>query len=298
VLRQASRARTSVVATCAVLAAFGLAACDDRTEPAAATPSGRRPLADVSVLGETPVSTHGADQRTPSVSGTRVVSADFANGDWGIYLYDLVGGTRTPISPNPAIQENPAISGDRIVWEDHRNGSADIYTYDLSAGVETRLTTSPEPQLHPDISGDWVVWAEFNAAEVYLYHIPSATTTRIAAAIAVYPAISGTRVVWQGAGEQLGHLRVRHPDWRDDTNHHEHRAATLPEPGCRCGPTGARWHVSHHRSHSAAIESGVGLSTVNPSVRRSADPRDSRAAPVGSTPRSRSPRAPEAPPRR
>lgn len=140
-------------------------------------------------------------QNNPTISGARVVWQDNRNGNYDIYLYDLVTDTETRITDEAADQTYPAISGTRVVWADMRNGNYDIYLCDISTGVETRITDEAAGQFAPCISGTRVAWADVRNGDldIYAYDLVTKAEMRITdeSEPQTYPSISGARVVWE-----------------------------------------------------------------------------------------------------
>ena len=106
---------------------------------------------------ETQITTDGSDQLYPAIYGDKIVWYDDRNGNWDIYMYDLLTSTETQITDN-SDQFFSVIYGDRIIWQDYRNGNHDIYMYDLLTSTETPITTNSFTQQFPAMHGDKIVW--------------------------------------------------------------------------------------------------------------------------------------------
>jgi TolB protein len=150
---------------------------------------------------EKQITTDPANQRSPAISGNRIVWKDKRNGNQDIYMYDLSTSTEKQITTNSSDQLYPVISGDHIVWEDKRNGNSEIYMYNLSTSTEKRITTNSTHQWYPDISGGRIVWQDKRNGnwDIYMYDLSTSAEKQIT----TYPtnqrtpAISGDRIVWQ-----------------------------------------------------------------------------------------------------
>ena len=96
----------------------------------------------------TPTSAPTATLNAPSPTPTPLGGAGFAvyqtdrDGDWEIYLLDLVSWQEYNLTQHPAEDRNPALSpdGTRLAFESHRDGNWDIYLLDLGSGEVSRLT--------------------------------------------------------------------------------------------------------------------------------------------------------------
>ena len=76
-----------------------------------------------------------------AISGDRIVWADYRNGNYDIYLYDLLTDTESQITTDSANQYGPAIYGDLIAWSDYRNANSAIYLYNISTHTESQITS-------------------------------------------------------------------------------------------------------------------------------------------------------------
>ncbi|MBF0386709.1 MAG: S8 family serine peptidase [Candidatus Omnitrophica bacterium] len=76
------------------------------------------------------------DMQKVALSGTAVVWQDERNGDWDIYISDLLKDKESAIVKLPGKQINPAISGSLVVWEDSGDGMSvdpvgEVYMSDM-----------------------------------------------------------------------------------------------------------------------------------------------------------------------
>lgn len=162
------------------------------------------------VTADRQITTNSASQRSPDISGDRVVWQDGRNGNSDIYMYNLSTGIESPISIDPLRQEqfHPRISGNRIIWLKEYYGTArrDLLMYDISTGEERPIfLSSPSYSTlirNPAISGNHIVWDQVRAGwlwDIYIYNISDNTGRflyRGDANEAHTPAISGDRVAW------------------------------------------------------------------------------------------------------
>jgi len=142
-------------------------------------------------IAEERLTTNAADQRAPSVSGTRVVYEDQRDGDYSIFMWDVATDSETRVTRNDGIdQRYPAVSGDKVVFQDNSTGDWNIRVIDLKKdavpGVGRRITTDDSfDQRHPDISGSKVVFddlrfaTQINDPEIVLYDLSTGKQTRL-----------------------------------------------------------------------------------------------------------------------
>jgi beta propeller repeat protein len=169
---------------------------------------------------ETRITTHKTASN-PDIYGNIIVWQDKRNGNWDIYIFDLL--TKKEIhTTNLSNQTFPAIYGNRVVWEDERNGGHDIYLQDLFTKAQTRITKSGKA-INPSIYGDRIVWADgrnggslnewgmpFGNWDIYMYNISTRKEIQITTNTSTQaaPCISGNRIVWEDdrewGGNQIG----------------------------------------------------------------------------------------------
>ena len=170
-------------------------------------------LIDPSDINITRITTSGSAS-DPRIYGDRIVWADWRNGNYDIYMYDLSSSTETQITTNMSNQSMPVIYGDKIVWMDDRNDNGDwwsnfdIYMYDLSTSTETQVTTNESNQMGPAIYGNRIVWEDYRNedsdlyihgnSDVYMYDLSTHKETQITTNEGNQwdPAIYGDRIVW------------------------------------------------------------------------------------------------------
>lgn len=145
---------------------------------------------------ETRITTHKTASN-PDIYGNIIVWQDKRNGNWDIYIFDLL--TKKEIhTTNLSNQTFPAIYGNRVVWEDERNGGHDIYLQDLFTKAQTRITKSGKA-INPSIYGDRIVWADGRNGKdnIYMYDISTKKETNITnSGSASNPKINGNRIIW------------------------------------------------------------------------------------------------------
>jgi beta propeller repeat protein len=112
-------------------------------------------------------------QKTPVIYEDKIVYQDNRNGNYDIYMYDIITEIETQITSNLLHQSNPAIYEDKIVWEDRRNGDSDIYMYDLDTQLEKRITIDLAYQTSPFIYEDKIVYQDNRNGnyDIYMYDL-------------------------------------------------------------------------------------------------------------------------------
>lgn len=115
-------------------------------DPAAAAPTGEAPTPDT----ELP-----AALAAPQPDG-RIAFASDEDGDFEIYVLDVVSGAITQLTDNDAADRSPTWSpdGSRIVYVSDQSGDDDLYAVEASGGEPVRLTTSDEHDRTPAWSPD------------------------------------------------------------------------------------------------------------------------------------------------
>jgi hypothetical protein len=120
-----------------------------------------------------------------------------------ICLWRGATNTRIWITNNSTHDEDPAISGGNVVWTgyDENDYNPDIYLWN---GVSTSRLSSDGISSHPAIFGSNVVWHSLSDGdyEIYLWNGVSTTQLTNNSTWDEFPAISGSKVVWeQGIGD-------------------------------------------------------------------------------------------------
>ena len=163
-----------------------------------------------------------------ATDGRSIVWADSRNGNFDVFMYNIVDGTETQLSRNLSDQNNPAIDGTKVVWTDHRRyQNSDIYLYDLTNQSYTRITTdAAQYPDKPKISGGRIVWEDLrndNAVnweepryldrnyDIYLYDLNTGKETLITTHKSAQhePAIFGDTIIWND--ERDSPLLYPHP---------------------------------------------------------------------------------------
>ncbi len=103
--------------------------------------------------------------RYPRIYKDKIVWQEMVgDGNWDIYMYDLITKTTKAICAAPLHQLYPDIYENKIVWEDFRdNGDMDIYMYDIATSTETHFEL-PYHQVLPRIYDNKIVFEELRDA--------------------------------------------------------------------------------------------------------------------------------------
>ncbi|GMV40907.1 MAG: hypothetical protein AMXMBFR64_26230 [Myxococcales bacterium] len=122
--------------------------------------------------GPLQVTSHPAEQHSPSTWGRRIAWLDARGGNWldpDVWVYDLgpdhVLGTADDGGesqlPVPVVEPGHlSMWGDRMVYEDFRNETWDLWLWDFAKGTEAPLVTEPFGQFYPRVQGRTVVWQD------------------------------------------------------------------------------------------------------------------------------------------
>ena len=161
-------------------------------------------LYDIDTGNTSVVATGPAIQRTPGVSGDRVVYSAYEKKEWNqtdsdLYLYTISAGTTTRITL-PGDQVNPRISGNLVAWQDEPPGrsSVNLMLQDLTTGNRFKVPTRMWAY-NPDLSGSRVIWLDRpDSPAVYLYDLQDRTWERITNRTGIQgaPQIDRNRVTW------------------------------------------------------------------------------------------------------
>ncbi|OKH36827.1 hypothetical protein NIES2119_15505 [[Phormidium ambiguum] IAM M-71] len=111
--------------------------------------------------------------------------------------------TITQITNNTLSENFLAISGENIIWSPFNSDpySTDFFLYNITTGITTQITSDTPSSAQRYISGNKIVLNGFDSSArfaVFLYDIPTATTTQISTSWGLQPSISGDKVVWEG----------------------------------------------------------------------------------------------------
>jgi len=152
------------------------------------------------------------DQRSPDISGDRIVYVEDVPADFQLRLRGFNLKTMTDFSLNQGIyyEDQPDIDGNHIVFQGNLGGQGDIYllTFPSStatSGVLTQLTNStPDYEGNPAIDGDRIVWSnrkDTDDAAIEVYSISAGeiiydTEDYSLTGVNTYPDIDGNWVVF------------------------------------------------------------------------------------------------------
>jgi beta propeller repeat protein len=187
-------------------------------------------LYDLDTNEERQITHDKANHFLPDISGNKIVWQDHRNNPAfaDIYLYDLTTNTERRITSQPHFMANgwiinktagPAISGNKIVWAAAYNFKIDytgsdelaIHLYDLTTNTERQVNSEPESPYQtdawmPDIFGNLVVGLDTRDLkfDIYLYDLTTNTERQVNKSLwAMYPAISGNKIVWHDFPPEL-----------------------------------------------------------------------------------------------
>jgi TolB protein len=155
-----------------------------------------------------------ADDRDPAWSpdGRRLAYASRRDGNWDIYIYDLVSDTTTRMTYDLGFQAGPSWSPDGrwLVYENYVGGNLDIYVMPVEGdSVPQRLPGNSDA---PDFSPAWsplgrqiafVSWRDGNQ-DIYLFSLDDQSVTNITNT----PGINEDHPSWSPDGSLLAYSAV------------------------------------------------------------------------------------------
>jgi beta propeller repeat protein len=164
----------------------------------------------------TAVATGPAFQRSPAISGGRVVYTayeehQFNRTNTDIYVYTVASGATEQLAL-PGDQLYPRISGDLLAWQDEPPGrsSVNIVLYDLGTQVQLKVPARTWAY-SPDLSGGEVIWTDDpTGPAVFLYDVMEKTVRRVTnrTGIKGSPAIDGHRITWADTRNDYAEIYV------------------------------------------------------------------------------------------
>ena len=136
---------------------------------------------------ETRITTNGAKQINPDVSGRKIVWTDYRSLIGSAYIYDLDNpvANGSPLDARATHQTGARISGNLVTWVDWRNGNygdrtnSDIYAANSTSGQVIQITTNAAVQTSPAVSGLRIVWADRRNGHWDVYYKELAPTAGI-----------------------------------------------------------------------------------------------------------------------
>ncbi len=146
----------------------------------------------------------GGRMEDPDIYGDIIVWADYRNGNWDIYMYNLSSNEDRQITKNASDQEHPSICGDIIVWQDSRGEKTNIWMYNISSGIERPVCPINMSQIMPRIHNNKIVWSEYDwhgkgYPNIVLYDLEKEDKIYVTNNSSIYqtsPTIFEDKIVW------------------------------------------------------------------------------------------------------
>ena len=141
------------------------------------------------------------EDRTPQISGNKVVWAGFDGADYEIYFYD--GTTAFQLTSNDYDDSTPQISGNNVVWSGSDGTDTEIYFYNGSGIFQ--LTNNTFNDTTPTISGNNVVWSGSDGTDTEIYFYNGNTTIPLTNNNVndSNPQVAGNNVVWNDSANKV-----------------------------------------------------------------------------------------------
>jgi TolB protein len=113
----------------------------------------------------------------PKISGDNVVYCDRRNGNFDIFLLNMISGEEKQITDNQADQILPSINEGNIVWQDYRDGTSQIYMWNHKKG-EQQITNNEFNQGWASIDKDKIIYTStrYGNMDIYMTTIPEPST--------------------------------------------------------------------------------------------------------------------------
>jgi len=128
------------------------------------------------------------DDRDPAWSpdGRRLAYASRQDGNWEVYIYDVVNGTTQRMTYDLSYQGNPGWSndGEWLVYESYQGNNLDIYLMRVDGSETIRLPgNAPAPDFSPAWSPEgrriaFVSWRDGNQ-DIYIFSLDDQTVTNL-----------------------------------------------------------------------------------------------------------------------
>ena len=115
------------------------------------------------------ITDNAGTDRDPKIDGAQVVWSGNGEGNFQIYLYDILSAGTIEISQNPLDDLNPTIHSGQVAWQGDDGEDYEIFFYD-GASV-TQLTENQYDDLYPQIDSGQIVWQGLDGSnfEIFAY---------------------------------------------------------------------------------------------------------------------------------
>jgi len=143
------------------------------------------------------ITDNAGTDRDPQIDGAQVVWSGDSEGNFEIYLYDVIGAGTNKISQNPLDDINPTVHAGQVAWQGYDGEDHEIFLYDGAA--VTQLTENQDDDLYPQIDSGQVVWQHFDGSDFEIFAYDGVEVRQLTNNIRadLNPTIYAGQIVWQ-----------------------------------------------------------------------------------------------------
>ena len=163
------------------------------------------------------ITDNAGTDRDPQIDRAQVVWSGNGEGNFQIYLYDIIGAGTIKISQNPLDDLNPTIHSGQVAWQGDDGEDYEIVLYNGSS--VTQITDNQYDDLNPRIDGGQIVWQCLDGSDFEIFAYDGVEVRQITnnSREDLNPAIHSSQIVWEQCDG--GDCDGRDGDW--EIYHHD-----------------------------------------------------------------------------